>query len=88
MIKRRMKATSVCVFVSYPNRGVIAIAMTKPIKLASRLMRPQLIVSPTPSDAICSTASSYATMNIGKRKKPCMEQATSINVLFTCVSAI
>ena len=68
--KRTMKQTVVEALVSLPITGDKPIARRNPTKLATTLIRPQLIVSPTPDAAVYSTAISYATKRIGSRKKP------------------
>ena len=70
------KVTSVDPFVYLLSAGVKLIATRKPSRLATMLINPQLIVSPTPSCAVYSTASSYATNKIGSKKKPKSEHDT------------
>ena len=70
LTKRTPKVISVDLIVSSARAGVRAIAMIKPTKLAVKLIKPQLMVSPTPSSAVYMTAISYATKRIGRSKKP------------------
>ena len=55
--------------------GVRENATTKPRNMPPVLISPQLIDSVTPSSTVCSTASSYATKNVGSVEKPRIEVA-------------
>ena len=68
--------TSVDSFVYLLSSEVKLIPTRKPRMFAVILIRPQLIVSPTPLCTVYSTASSYATKKIGSKKKPSTELAT------------
>ena len=83
-----MKVMSVAGFVSLANKGYRHIASKNPKKFATTLIRPQLIVSPTPSAAVYSTASSYATKRIGSKKKPRVAHDANIRVLSALTVAI
>ena len=53
--------------------GIREKATTKLRNMPPELISPQLIDSVTPSSTVCSTASSYATKNVGSVEKPRIE---------------
>ena len=88
LMNSMMKVVVVDPFVYLSNAGVNPIASRKPTKLATILINPQLMESPTPYGAVYITANSYATNKMGKRKNPRTAHATKIRVLSTWVSAM
>ena len=66
--------------VYFLRTGIREAATTKLRNMPPEFIRPQLIDSVTPSSTVYSTASSYATKNVGSVEKPRIEVEAMRNV--------